>query len=159
MSRVERLDDPAMLRLRSGPTSRDRAVSAPPSSPLSPSRAFPGARLVGGPRTPFDPSAASAVASGYVLLPAAAAAIPRGPSVVVRAEPRDPIARRTSTASRSRCCRAAARCRPAFYGAFRAAEFRRDAEYVVVVGPGPRRRPGRLLLDTPEGSVWRRARR
>ena len=31
-----------------------------------------------------------------------------------------------------------------------------DAEIVIVVGARPERPPGDLLLDTPEGSVWRR---
>lgn len=46
----------------------------------------------------------------------------------------------------------------AFYGGFTAPELWRDAEYLVVVGPKPSPAPGRLLFETPDGSVWLRDR-
>jgi hypothetical protein len=99
------------------------------------------------PRTPFDASASgSAVASGFFLLRNAASLIPRGASVVVVTSPRDPIrdgyAHRFGVALLPH-----ARVLPAGSG---------DAEFLVVVGSRPARAPGELLLDTPEGSVWRR---
>lgn len=100
------------------------------------------------PRTPFDSSAsANAVASGYVLLRNAAALVPAGAKVVILTEPRDPI-------------------RDEYFHRFGIALLPHarvvpapelgDSEFVVVVGIRPVPVPGELLLDTPEGSVWRR---
>jgi hypothetical protein len=99
------------------------------------------------PRTPFDASAsASAVASGYVLLRNAAGLIPQGSSVTIVTAPRDPI--RDAYFHRFGVSLLPhARVLPAGSG---------DPEFVVVVGSRPAPDPGDLLLDTPEGSVWRR---
>jgi hypothetical protein len=42
----------------------------------------------------------------------------------------------------------------AFYGQFSPPEVSRDARYVLIVGPRPSSPPGRLLLETPEGTIW-----
>jgi hypothetical protein len=109
--------------------------------------ALPWASLGRRPRTPFDASASGpAVASGYVLLRSAAGLIPHGSSVVIVTAPRDPIRdgyfHRFGIALLPQ-----ARILPAGSA---------DAEFVIVVGPHSGKPPGELLLDTPEGSVWRR---
>ncbi|HEY1252888.1 MAG TPA: hypothetical protein VGH97_17035 [Thermoanaerobaculia bacterium] len=99
------------------------------------------------PRTPFDASASgNDVASGYFLLRRAEALLPRGASVSIRTEPPDP----TRNAYLQRFGVALlpdARIVPAETAA---------PEFVVVVGARPDPAPGELLLELPEGSVWRR---
>lgn len=117
------------------------------------------ADLLRRPRTPFDNSAAGpAVASGYVLLRNAGASIPEGSTVVVQTEPRDSV--RESYFHRfAVALLPGARVLPAaFYGQPADPSVFRDAEFVIVVGIKPAVPPGELLLDTPEGSVWRRHR-
>jgi hypothetical protein len=46
----------------------------------------------------------------------------------------------------------------ALYGTFLPPELWKDAEYLVVVGPRPQTAPGRMLFETPDGSVWLRDR-
>lgn len=111
--------------------------------------AIPWASLGRRPRTPFDASAAGpAVASGYALLRDAAAHIPAGASVAVVTEPRDPIRdgylQRFAVALLPQ-----ARLRPA-------GSEPSDADFVVVVGARPATAPGEIVLDSAEGSVWRR---
>jgi hypothetical protein len=114
--------------------------------------AIPWASLARRPRTPFDASAAGpAVASGYVLLRDAAARIPRGASVAVVTEPRDPI--RDGYLQRfAVALLPGARVRPA-------GSDPSDADFVVVVGGRPATPPGEPVFDSPEGSLWRRATR
>lgn len=106
--------------------------------------------------TPFDRSLASSVAPGYALLSAAAGVIPPGSSVVARTEPSDPI-------QETYFFRFAVALLPgrtvlptAFYGAPIAPKTWRDANYVVLIGRRPTAPPGRLLLETPDGTVWYR---
>lgn len=110
------------------------------------------------PRTPFDHSAASSVAPGFALLSSAVAVIPPGASVVARTEP--PNAGRETYFHRfTLSLLPGRRVLPAsYYGEFVPPEVWKDAEYLVVIGPKPAQAPGRLLLETPDGSVWRRAR-
>lgn len=110
------------------------------------------------PRTLYDHSSARAVAPAYALLRAAAMGIPRGASVVVRAEPPD-ATMETWYHRFAVALLPGRRALPsASYGTFTAPEVWRDAEYLVVVGPRPRPEPGRLLLETPDGTVWLRSR-
>ncbi len=44
----------------------------------------------------------------------------------------------------------------AYYGGFVDSKVWKDAQYMVVVGPKPAPPPGRLVLETKEGTVWRR---
>jgi hypothetical protein len=107
------------------------------------------------PRTPFDRSAASSVAPGYALLTAAAPLVPPGATVVVRTEPRDPI-QETYYHRFADALLLGRRALPAsLYGHPAPAELWRAAEYVVVVGGKPAEPPGRLLLETAGGTVWK----
>ncbi len=108
------------------------------------------------PRTPFDRSAASSVAPLYAMLTAARAAIPDGASVVARTEPPNAI-------QETYFHRFAISLLPgrhvlpsASYGGFLDPGAWKEAQYMVVVGPRPAPPPGRLVLETAEGSVWRR---
>jgi hypothetical protein len=110
------------------------------------------------PRTPYDASEANFTVPAWILLARAEPLIPRNASVVVRREPPDTTidmyfhrfgvallpGRRIVPAAR--------------WGVASTPEVLRDAEFEVVVGRTPARAPGRLLLATPEGTVWRRER-
>jgi hypothetical protein len=63
-----------------------------------------------------------------------------------------------TTASPSRSCSGRRAIPSALYGTFFSPEVWKDAEYLVVVGPKPSPAPGRLLFETPRGSVWLRDR-
>ena len=108
------------------------------------------------PRTPFDRSAASNVAPQFALLRDAEAVIPKGAAVLVRSEPADP----TSDTYFHRFAIALLPGRDvvaaAYYGVPTAPAVRDRASYVVVVGRRPASPPGRLLLETPDGTVWKR---
>ncbi len=106
------------------------------------------------PRTLFDRSGASAVAPGYALVAAAVPVIPAGASVVVRTEPRDPIAETYYYRFADALLPGRRALPAAFYGRFAPPEVFRDAAYVLIVGARPAEPPGRLLLETPEGTVW-----
>lgn len=106
------------------------------------------------PRTLFDRSAARAVAPGYALVAAAVPLIPAGATVVVRTEPRDPEAE-TFYHRFADALLPGRRALPAsFYGRFAPPEVSRDAQYVLIVGARPIEPPGRLLLETPDGTIW-----
>lgn len=104
------------------------------------------------PRTPYgeDPV--------WILLQNAEPLIPRGAHVLVRVEPPDPVydsylhrfgigllPGRTIVPS-------------ALWGVPTSSDVQRQADYEIVVGKRPQSPPGRLLLETPEGTVWRRGR-
>ena len=109
------------------------------------------------PRTLFDRSAARAVAPGYALVAAAAPLIPPGATVVVRTEPRDAVAE-TFYHRFADALLPGRRAVPAsFYGQFTPPELSRGAEYLLIVGARPSETTGELLLETPEGTVWRLA--
>ena len=107
------------------------------------------------PRTPFDRSSARAVAPGYALVAAAAALVPAGATVVVRTEPRDAVAETYYHRFADALLPGRRALPAAFYGEFSPPELSRGAEYVLIVGQRPSAPPGRLLLETPEGTVWR----
>lgn len=108
------------------------------------------------PRTPFDRSAANSVAPGYALLDAASRVIPLSASVVARTEP--PVAIQETYFHRFAISLLPGRqvLPSSYYGGFVDAQIWKDAQYMVVVGPRPVPPPGRLVLETPEGTVWRR---
>jgi hypothetical protein len=107
------------------------------------------------PRTLFDRSAARAVAPGYALVAAAAPVVPAGATLVVRTEPRDAVAE-TYYHRFADALLPGRRALPAsFYGHFAPPEVFGGAEYVLIVGSRPAEPPGRLLLETPDGSIWR----
>ena len=108
------------------------------------------------PRTPFDRSAANSVAPGFALLREAEAVIPRGAVVVARTEPRDP-GQETYFHRFALALLPGREVLPAaYYGMPTPPEVWSRAEYVVVVGRRPASEPGRLLLETPDGTVWKR---
>ncbi len=115
------------------------------------------AGLLRRPLTPFDLSAADSVAPGYALLREAAAVIPPGASVIARTQP--PNARQETYFHRfSVALLPGRRILPtAMYGQFVDPGVWQDAAFQIVVGGKPAEPPGELLLDTPWGSVWRRA--
>jgi hypothetical protein len=107
------------------------------------------------PRTPFDGSASKSVASGFALLRAADGVIPRGAIVVARTEPRNP-AQETYFHRFALALLAGREVLPAaYYGMEMPPEVWNRAQYVVVFGKRPADPPGRLLLITPNGTVWK----
>ncbi len=114
-----------------------------------------GENLFQRPRTLFDRSASRAVAPGYALVAAAAALVPAGATVVVRTEPRDAVAETYYYRFADALLPGRRALPAAIYGQFSPPELSRDAEYVLIVGLRPSAPPGRLLLETPEGTVWR----
>jgi len=108
------------------------------------------------PPTPFERSAARSVAPGYALLDAASRVIPDAASVVARTEPPNPI-------QETYFHRFAISLLPgrhvlpaAYYGGFVDADVWKNAQYMIVVGPRPGTPPGTLVLETADGTVWRR---
>lgn len=108
------------------------------------------------PRTPFDRSAASSVASGFALLRDAAPLIPDGAVLVAWTEPRDPVQETYFHRFALALLPGREVLPAAYYGAAMPPEVWNRAGYVVVVGRRPARPPGRLLLETADGSLWRR---
>lgn len=107
------------------------------------------------PRTLFDRSAARAVAPGYALVAAAAPRIPAGAVVVVRTEPRDPVAETYYHRFADALLPGRRAVPAAFYNEFLPPELTRSAQFVLVVGPRPSETPGELVLEIPEGTMWR----
>jgi hypothetical protein len=111
------------------------------------------------PRTPYDASEASFAVPAWILLSRAAAVLPNGASVVVRSEPPDPT---TDT----HLHRFAVGLLPgrrivpaALWGVPAPPNVTQEADYEIVVGRPPAfPPPGRLLLEIPEGTVWKRER-
>jgi hypothetical protein len=99
------------------------------------------------------------VAPGYALLAAADRVIPPGASVVVRTEPPDAV-QETWYHRIAVALLPGRRPRPAaFYGKPLSPDVWQDAEYLVLVGPTPAKPPGEPILETADGTVWRRTKR
>ncbi|HEV8230714.1 MAG TPA: hypothetical protein VGQ75_00065 [Thermoanaerobaculia bacterium] len=110
------------------------------------------------PRTPYDASEADFTAPAWILLARAEPLIPRNASVVVRTEPPDATID-TYLHRFGVALLPGRRIVPAaLWGIARSPDLLRDAEFEVVVGRTPTPAPGRLVLATPEGTVWRRER-
>ena len=110
------------------------------------------------PRTPYDASDAGFTVPAWIVLERAQPLIPAGASVVVRAEPAD-------ATTDSYLHRFAVALLPgrkivpaALWGVPTSAEVLGDADYEIVVGATTSSPGRRLVLSTPEGSVWRRDR-
>ena len=107
------------------------------------------------PRTIFDQSVSKAIAPGYGLIVAASGLVPPGANVLVRTEPRDPVLETfyhriaDSLLPGRRALPASLHSRPT------PPEMLARADYVVIVGAKPSEPVGRLLLQTPDGTVWR----
>ncbi|HVQ53739.1 MAG TPA: hypothetical protein VMT25_01100 [Thermoanaerobaculia bacterium] len=145
---------------------RPRSIAAPALAPLVGSALLAALALwhvpwrqgLVRPHTLYDHSSAAAIAPAYALLRAAALGIPLGASVVVRAEPPDAALEMWYHRFAVALLPGRRAIPTALYGTFFAPEVWKDAEYLVVVGPKPSPAPGRLLFETPEGSVWLRDR-
>lgn len=99
------------------------------------------------------------VAPGYALLVAAERVIPAGASVVVKTEPPDAV-QETWYHRIAVALLPGRRPQPAaLYGQPVSADLWGDAEYLVLVGPRPATPPGQRVLETAEGTVWRRPKR
>ena len=108
------------------------------------------------PRTPLDASNSRFLVPAYELITDAAAVIPAGASFVIRTEPPNAVFgelfQRLGVALLP-----GRRSRPdAIRGLSAAAEWPPDAEYLIVVGLAPGGASGKLLLETPRGTVRRR---
>jgi hypothetical protein len=95
------------------------------------------------------------VAPGYALVTASLHRIPAGATVVVRTEPRDPVAETYYHRFADALLPGRRVVPAALYGEFSSPELARDAEFVLIVGPRPSEGPGELVLAIPEGTVWR----
>ena len=96
------------------------------------------------------------VAPGYALLAAADQVIPAGSSVVVKTEPSDPV-QETWYHRIAVSLLPGRRPRPAAaYGHPLPPDLWRDSEYLVLVGARPATPHGELVLETADGTVWRR---
>lgn len=111
------------------------------------------------PKTPYDAGDAAYIAvSQWIVLQRGAHLIPPGASVVVRSEPPDP----TTDSYFHRFAVALLPNRTivpaAMWGTPTEPAWIREADYEVVIGPRPRDPPGRLLLEIPEGTIWKHGR-
>jgi hypothetical protein len=108
------------------------------------------------PDTPLERTSARPLAPGYRLLVAAGTAIPPATSFAVRTEP--PNAEFEAWYYRLGVSllpgRRALPC--ATFGGFLPDPVWSGAQYLVVVGPKPAAGAGALMLETPDGSIWRR---
>lgn len=109
------------------------------------------------PRTPYDASPSAYVTvPAWLVLERAASLVPRGAPVVVRTEPAD-------AATDSYLHRFAVALLPgrrilpaALWGVATDPAGLVEADYEVIVGKRPPSPPGSLLLELPEGTVWKR---
>jgi hypothetical protein len=106
------------------------------------------------PSTPFDRSATPNAASDYTLFWTAASVIPAGSTVAPISEPRN--ASRETFLHREAVGLLPGRRVLAAAEWGNPTHLEEQADYLIVAGPKPTLPPGRLLLDTPAGSVWRR---
>ncbi len=108
------------------------------------------------PQTPFDRSDAWPIRSSYLLLGKAARVIPAQARVTIRSEPADPVA--DSVLFRHAVALLPGRrVLPAARLDAPTPELARQAEYLVLLGAPPVSPQGHLLLETSDGSIWRRS--
>jgi hypothetical protein len=110
------------------------------------------------PQTPFDASDAAFTVPAWILLERAEPLVPAAASVVVRVEPPD-------ASTDTYFHRFAIALLPgrkivpaALWGVPTAPEVLGEADYEIVVGAATSSPGRRLVLSTPEGSVWKRDR-
>ena len=111
------------------------------------------------PRTPYDASEAAFIAvPAWTLLERAAVLVPEGASVAARVEPVD--ANTDSYLHRFAVALLPGRriVPAALWGVRTAPNLLAEAEYEIVVGRTTSSPGRRLVLSTPEGSIWRRER-
>ena len=109
------------------------------------------------PATPYDRSPARHVAPAFILLEEAAAVIPRGPTVTVTVTSEPPDPRRDTESHHIGVALLPGRevVPAALWGAPRP-DLAGRADYIVILGERPAVAPGRLLLESPRGTVWQR---
>ena len=105
------------------------------------------------PSTPFDRSGAPA-AFDYKLFHEAAAIVPPGASVAALSEPRNAV-RETSLHRMAVALLPGRKVLPAALWD-NPTHLEAQADFLIVAGGKPASPPGRLLLETPRGSVFRR---
>lgn len=114
----------------------------------------PPAEILRAPSTPFDRTAAVAAATDFRLLWKAAAVIPQGATVSPLSQPRS-VARETALAREAVALLPGCRVLPAAIWDM-PTRLEDQAQFLIVVGPRPSLPLGVLVLEVPEGTVWRR---
>jgi len=108
-------------------------------------------------RTPYDASPSAYIAvPAWIVLERAEPLVPRGAKVVVRIEPPDPtndsyLHRFGVALLPGRLVVPAAR-----WGIPSEPALIQEADWEVIVGKRPESAAGRLVLEIPEGTIWRR---
>lgn len=114
--------------------------------------------LLQAPRTPYDASEPTLIAASFILLQRADGLIPRGASVVVRSGSPDPTAD-TYLHRFAVALLPDRRIVPAaLWGVPRDPRDLANAQYEILVGRSASPPSDHLLLEIPEGTVWRRDR-
>lgn len=129
-------------------------IGAAALTALSISRLPPFGELLRAPSTPFDRSAAAGAAPDFRLFWQAATVIPAGVSVSPLSQPRDPV-RETTLHREAVALLPGRRVLPAATWNV-PTRFEEQADFLIVAGPRPPSSPGALVLETAQGSVWRR---
>ena len=110
--------------------------------------------LLRAPSTPLDRSASAATAPAWRLLRRASSVIPPGASVAPLSEPRNAV-RETFLHREAVALLPGRKVIPAALW-YVPTHTEYQAEFLLVIGPKPASPPGDLLLETPDGTVWRR---
>jgi hypothetical protein len=108
------------------------------------------------PSTPFDRNVAPGAAASYKLLHEASSVVPSGASVAAVSEPRN-ATRETSLHRFAVALLPGRKVLPAALWNS-PTHLEGQADFLIVAGGQPAPPPGKLLLETPGGSVWRRIR-
>lgn len=111
--------------------------------------------LLRAPSTPFDRSASGWIAPAYRLLSAASSVIPTNSSVTVRTEPPSPVLE-THLHRFAVALLPNRRLLPGAIWDVPTPELAQQAEFLIIRGPKPADPQGALILQTPDGTVWRR---
>ncbi len=105
--------------------------------------------------TPFDRSGSQTAIPVFALLSRIAPNVPDSASVAVRSEPRDPV-QETFLHRAAVALLPGRRVLPAARWDMPTPELEAQAEFLIIRGPRPTPAPGTLILETPQGSLWRR---
>ena len=107
------------------------------------------------PSTPLDRVGGGLAAPAFRLLSSAANIVPKGASVAARSEPNDPI-RNTDLHRLAVALLPARKVYPLALWGKPMPWGEERAEFLIVLGPRPTPSPGVLLLEKPEGTIWKR---
>ena len=108
------------------------------------------------PATPYDHAASRDAVPALRLLRRAAGVVPVQASVACRSEPFN-ATKDTSLYRYAVAMLPGRTVWPAALWDVASPELETRAEYLVVLGQSPAAPPGEILLETPDGTVWRRA--